>query len=419
MANHTAANLAYLPSRFTRLPLDKMTRGLRLRGLICIVACSVMVLAPTASAQKPKSKPTLKPGSEVSISAIKSADWIQGSGPTAFEPGKVYVFECWATWCPPCVALIPHVNELHKKYYDKGLRVHGMNTWEDDREKVVNYVKAKGAGMSYPVAFTNKSAFEAEWLDAAGVKSVPHAFVVRNGKLLLGTEAVRLTDSLVELMLSGDEGAEQAAAKVKAAFDARDKTDKLSQEIYSAKRSRNAEQMAAKINEVEKLDPGYPDLAVWKLELLMVRKDWPAALAALNEMPSSSSKNSFLAMSSSLIVRSAADAYPLNFTKAFTVPYAQYITDGGDRIGPTHFAKLAILNWRTGDKENALVNAEKGLQAAINHKAGASEFRTIAFKRFVKTVKEGTMPKLSDVTSWQREAMQEAAAKEKKTQEKE
>ena len=90
-----------------------------------------------------------------------------------------------------------------------------------------------------------------------------------------------------------------------------------------------------------------------------------------------------------------------------------------DRIGPTHFAKLAILNWRTGDKENALVNAEKGLQAAINHKAGASEFRTIAFKRFVKTVKEGTMPKLSDVTSWQREAMQEAAAKEKKTQEKE
>ena len=418
MANHPAANLACLPLSFTRLPLDKKASGFRLRGLICIVACSVMVLATTASAQQPKSKPTLQPGSEVSISAIKSADWIQGSGPTAFEPGKVYVFECWATWCPPCVALIPHVNELHKKYYDKGLRVHGMNSWEEDREKVVNYVKAKGEGMSYPVAYTNKSAFQAEWLEAAGVEAIPHAFVVRNGKLLLGTEAVRLTDSLIELMLSGDEGAEQAAAKVKAALDASGKTDKLSREIYSAKRAGNAAQMAAKINEVEKLDPDHPNLAVWKLELLMVRKDWPAALAALNEMPSSSAKNSFLAMSSNLIARSAADAYPMSFTKAFIVPFAQYIKEGGERIGPTHFAKLAILYWRTGEKENALATAEKGLHAAINHKTGASEFRTIAFKRFVKTVKEGSMPEFSEIISWQKKAMQEAEAKEKKTQEK-
>ena len=125
-----------------------------------------------------------------------------------------------------------------------------MNSWEEGRQITVDYVKAKGEGMSYPVAYTHGSAFETEWLEASGVESIPHAFVVRNGKLLLGTEAVRLTDSLVELMLSGDEGAEKAAAIIKAAYDARDKVRKIGSEIYQAKRQKNAETMAAKIKAV-------------------------------------------------------------------------------------------------------------------------------------------------------------------------
>ena len=423
MAIQTIPNSFDLQTYLAKLSLGLYARRIRKHGVNWFAACTILVFAATASAQETKSKITLVPGSEVNLDAVMKADWVQGEGPTSFEPGKIYVFECWATWCPPCVALIPHVNELHKKYYDKGLRVHGMNTWEDDREKVVNYVKSKGEGMSYPVAYTNKSAFETEWLKAAGVKSIPHAFVVRNGKLLLATEAVRLTDSLIELMLSGDEGAEQAAAKIKAAYDAREKTDKLSSEIYSAKRAKDADKLATKISEVEKLDPDHPNLPVWNLELLMVRKDWPAALKSLNGMPKSSSKNTFLAATSTTIVRSEADAYPIDFTKAFTPAYAQYIKDGAERIGPNHLAKLTILYWRIGDKENAIVSAEKGLQAAINHKTGKSEFRTIAFKRFVKSVKDGTLPEFSDLSAWhisaREEAKKAAAAKEDSSEEKE
>ncbi len=414
MINHTVANHTDLRSCLLKLPLSNNARQLRLRVMNCIVACTFIALATTAVAQKPDAEPTLLPGSAVNLAAITNADWIQGEGPTAFEPGNIYVFECWATWCPPCVALIPHVNELHKKYYDKGLRVHGMNSWEDDREKVVKYVKAKGEGMSYPVAYTKKSAFETEWLDAAGVQAIPHAFVVRNGKLLLATEAVRLTDSLIELMLSGDEGAAQAAAKIKAAYDARGKTDKLSQEIYSAKRAKDAEKMAAKIKEVETLDPDHPDLSVWKLQLLIVREQWEAAIAAFNEMPQSNSKNSFVLQTGMRLPRSKVGDHPMSFVKAFTDPYAEYLNNGGDKIGPNHFANLTTLYWRLGDKENAIASAENGVKAAINHKTGASEHRTNAFKRFAKSVKEGTLPEFSELSSWQIEARKKAEADKNK-----
>ena len=395
----------------SKLSLVKHTTWLRLLSLNFIITCAVMVMATTAAvAQEAKSKPTLVPGSEVNLAAATKVDWVQGEGPTTFEPGKVYVFECWATWCGPCVALIPHVNHLHKKYYDKGLRVHGMNCWEEGRKLTVDYVKAKGEGMSYPVAYTHGSAFETEWLEASGVESIPHAFVVRNGKLLLGTEAVRLTDSLVELMLSGDEGAEKAAAIIKAAYDARDEVRKLGSEIYQAKRKKNAELMAAKIKEVETLDPGHPDLSKWKLELLMVQENWPAAIAALDAMPASSTKNTYLAETSRLICGRNADAYPISFAKSFTPPYAKYISDGGKGIGPSHFAKLAMLYWKLDDKQAAITTTNKAVEAAINHKTGASEYRTIAYKRFAKSVKEGTMPNYPELILWQAAAKKEAAA---------
>ena len=383
-------------------------------GFTSLALCTVMALASTAGAQESKPTPTLLPGSEVNLAAVRDADWIQGEGPTAFEPGNIYVFECWATWCPPCVALIPHVNELHEKYHGKGLRVHGMNSWEDDREKVAGYVEGRGNGMSYPVAYTKGSDFESKWLEAAGVEAIPHAFVVRNGKLLLATEAVRLTDSLVELMLSGDEGAAQAAAKIKAAYEAREKTDKLSREIYSAKRNKNADEMAAKIGAVEALDPDHPSLSTWKLELLMVRKDWPTAIEAFDGMPKSHAKNSFILQTGMRLARSKVGDYPMSFVKAVTDPYSAYLTSGGNKIGPNHFANLTTLYWRLGDKENAIASAEKGMEAAINHKIGTSDYRTNAFKRFARSVKDGTLPKLSELSAWQVAARKKAEASKNK-----
>ncbi|MGQ9564607.1 MAG: redoxin family protein [Thermogutta sp.] len=37
--------------------------------------------------------------------------------------GKVVLVDFWATWCPPCMELLPHTLEMAKKYADRGLVV--------------------------------------------------------------------------------------------------------------------------------------------------------------------------------------------------------------------------------------------------------------------------------------------------------
>ena len=81
--------------------------------------------------------------------------------------------------------------------------------------------------------------------------------------------------------------------------------------------------------------------------------------------------------------------------------------DSEARIGPNHFASLSILQWKIGDKEAAVVTANKSVAAAKNAPRETESGRK-AFARFAKTVSQGTMPTFADLLAFRREVKEEA-----------
>jgi len=62
--------------------------------------------------------------------------------------GNVVLINFWATWCPPCRAEIPDIEEAYQARQDDGFVVLGVNV-EEPRESVAPFVEAMG--MTYPV----------------------------------------------------------------------------------------------------------------------------------------------------------------------------------------------------------------------------------------------------------------------------
>ena len=139
--------------------------------------------------------------------ASRPETMLQGEAVKEFKKGEVYVFECWASWCGPCVAAIPHLDELHRKMAKRGVVITGVNVWEAERDaasarRARDFLKAQGEKMSYRVAIGGKE-FIKDWLTAADVNGIPHAFVVAEGKIAWSGHPQQLTAEMLGDILTG------------------------------------------------------------------------------------------------------------------------------------------------------------------------------------------------------------------------
>jgi len=76
--------------------------------------------------------------------------WANGEVKPQDMKGKVVIVDFYATWCGPCMAAIPHNNELLKKYAHKGLVIVGVCTNKRGQDKMDQTVKDRN--IQYPTA---------------------------------------------------------------------------------------------------------------------------------------------------------------------------------------------------------------------------------------------------------------------------
>ncbi len=115
--------------------------------------------------------------------AFQVDQWIKGDPITTLEAGKVHVIEFWATWCGPCIAVMPHLTQVQKDHPEViVVSVAASERGSDESaklEKVKTFVNGKGDGMGYRVVYASDPAkMSLPWMRAAGQNGIPCSFIV-------------------------------------------------------------------------------------------------------------------------------------------------------------------------------------------------------------------------------------------------
>jgi peroxiredoxin len=92
--------------------------------------------------------------------------------------GKAVVLDFWATWCAPCRASLPHLNEVQGRFSKQGLVVLGISV--DDAEPAEVRQFADKLGLKFRMAMADERV-----LDLYGpIRTIPTTFFInRKGEV--------------------------------------------------------------------------------------------------------------------------------------------------------------------------------------------------------------------------------------------
>ncbi len=90
--------------------------------------------------------------------------------------GKVVLINYWATWCPPCIAEMPEIQELYNNYKGK---VDFYLITNDPQEKIEKFLKKEGYELPIYLSLEN----EPKVLESS---SLPTTFLIsKNGEIVM------------------------------------------------------------------------------------------------------------------------------------------------------------------------------------------------------------------------------------------
>ncbi len=135
--------------------------------------------------------------------------------------GKVVLIDFWATWCGPCVKLVPELQQFQEKFKDD-LVVIGVS---DEKEETVKaFIKNKG--VTYSMAIDSSARMK----KVVGVSGIPHVLIIGTDGIVRwqgfpGSSEEPLTEAIVKQVIDADKAANPRTASTKTPATPSSQTD--------------------------------------------------------------------------------------------------------------------------------------------------------------------------------------------------
>lgn len=110
---------------------------------------------------------------------------------------KLVMLDFWASWCIPCMKMMPEVAALNEKYKDKGLTIVGISS--DDKEQSWRRAMER-AGMVWTQVLSGGD--DDRVGDAYGIRTIPYTILIdHNGTIVArALRGQELEDKIAELL---------------------------------------------------------------------------------------------------------------------------------------------------------------------------------------------------------------------------
>jgi len=301
---------------------------------------------------------------------LQTGKWVQGDPVKDFEKDKVYIVEFWATWCGPCRVSIPHLNEIHAKFKDKGLVVIGQDVWEREEAGVVPFVKKMGDKMTYRVALDDKSAdkegaMATTWMKAADQNGIPTAFVInKQGRIAWIGHPMELKEKLLEDVIADKFDVKKAAAEFDQEKKNKDQIMELYGKLSKEARAEKWDDADKTLSEIEKLLPEdqRDGAGMMRFRILLGRKDYDNAYKLAGSLSDTHQDNPMLqsALAWAILSTDGIEKRYLPLAEKLAARASKAAEDKNPDVLDT----LARAQFMNGKKKEAIVTEQKAVELA-------------------------------------------------------